>query len=144
MITPRYLNALLFFLVLVAACDGTAAKPVVATLRGTGGAYTNVTSQELQALLANKHFLLLNVHVPYEGEIEKTDAFIPYNAMDKNLDKLPVGKDAMVVVYCRSGPMSEKAAETLVKLGYTNVRKLDRGMIGWKQAGLPIITRKQQ
>jgi len=131
---------------LVAACNDNA-KSVAATPRGirvevAGGAYSKVTPQELQMLLGNKAFSLINVHTPYEGEIEKTDANIPYNEIEKIVDKLPSDKNAMVVLYCRSGPMSQKATEALVKLGYTNVWKLDRGMVGWEQAGLPIVTKK--
>jgi len=131
---------------LVAPCNDNA-KSVTATPQGRrvevkGGAYTKVEPQELQTLLANKAFPLINVHTPYEGEIEKTDANIPYNEIEKIVDKLPPDKNAMVVLYCRSGPMSQKATEALVKLGYTNVWKLDRGMVGWEQAGLPIVTKK--
>jgi rhodanese-related sulfurtransferase len=131
---------------LVAACDDNT-KTVAATPHGTrvevkGGSYTTVAPQELQMLLANKKFPLINVHVPYEGEIEKTDALIPYNEIDKIVDKLPLDKNAMLVLYCRGGPMSQKAAEALVTLGYTNVWNLDRGMVGWKEAGLPIVTKK--
>ena len=130
---------------LIAACNDntrSVATPHGTRVEVTGGAYTEVAPQELQTLLANKTFPLINVHTPYEGEIEKTDANIPYNEIDKIVDKLPSDKNAMVVLYCRSGPMSQKATEALVKLGYTNVWKLDRGMVGWEQAGLPIVTKK--
>ncbi len=147
MIARLYLFAFLFLMALVTACDDNAAKSVAATPHGTrvettGGAYTEVTPQELRTLLANKNFSLINVHIPYEGEIERTDAVIPYNEIDKIIDKLPSDKNAMVVLYCRSGPMSQKATEALVKLGYANVWKLDRGMVGWKEAGLPIVTKR--
>jgi rhodanese-related sulfurtransferase len=101
-----------------------------------------IEPQELQTLLADKKFSLINVHVPYEGEIEKTDALIPYNKVDKIVEKLPSDKAAMVVLYCRSGRMSRESTEALVTLGYTNVWNLDRGMIGWKEAGFPIVTTK--
>ena len=133
---------------LVAACDRNAAKSVAGNPRGTrveitGGAYTKVAPQDLKTLLANKTFPLINVHTPYEGEIEGTDAIIPYNEIDKIVDKLPSDKNAMVVLYCRSGRMTQKATEALVTLGYTNVWNLDRGMIGWKEAGFPIVTKKR-
>ena len=101
-----------------------------------------VTPQELRTLLATKNFLLINVHIPYEGEIEKTDAIIPYNEIDKIIATLPSDKNAMVVLYCRSGSMSQQSTEALVKLGYSNLWKLDRGMVGWKEAGLPIVTKR--
>lgn len=108
------------------------------------GVYTNISPLELSVLLADKNFSLINVHIPYESEIANTDAFIPYNEMDKNLHKLPKGKTAQIVLYCRSGRMSQDAAETLVRLGYTNVWNLDRGMIGWEQARFQLMTKKQQ
>jgi len=101
--------------------------------------YKNITSQELKAMLIRKDFFLANVHIPYEGEIEKTDAFIPYNEIEKNPDKLPKDKNAKIVLYCRSGSMSKIAAGKLVSLGYVNVYNLTGGMINWEKQGNTLI-----
>ena len=103
-----------------------------------GGSYTDVSAVGLVAMLANKDFPLINVHIPYEGEIEGTDQFIAYNEIEQNLDKLPAEKDARIVLYCRSGSMSATAARTLIDLGYTDIWNLDGGMIDWEQAGYPL------
>ena len=81
---------------------------------------------------------LINVHIPYEGGIQGTDAFVPFNTITKRLGELPADRDAEVVLYCKSGRMSEIAARQLVKLGYTNVKQLRGGMIAWQRAGLPL------
>lgn len=104
-----------------------------------GGTYTDVSARGLARLLESKDFPLINVHVPYEGEIGGTDAFIPFDQVAANLGKLPASKAAKVVLYCRSGSMSAIAARTLVRLGYTEVWNLDGGMIAWQQAGYPLI-----
>jgi rhodanese-related sulfurtransferase len=104
-----------------------------------GGSYTDVSAACLAVMLQNKDFTLINVHIPYEGEIEGTDLFIPYNEVEANLDRLPADKDARLVVYCRSGSMSAIASRTLVGLGYTNVWNLDGGMIAWGQSGYPLV-----
>ena len=65
--------------------------------------------------------------------------FIPYNEIESNLDKLPQDKDAKIVLYCRSGRMSEESAQTLTKLGYTNVYSHTGGMIDWEAKGYPIL-----
>ena len=104
-----------------------------------GGSYTNVNAAGLNAMLKNKDFLLINVHIPYEGEIEQTDLFIPYNEIEQNLEKLPANKDAKIFLYCRTDRMSRIAASVMVKLGYTNIWHLDSGMIGWEKAGYPLV-----
>lgn len=104
-----------------------------------GGFFMNAEAAELKRMLLNKDFFLVNVHVPYEGEIAATDAFIPYNEVETNLSKFPADKSAKIFLYCRSGRMSATAAETLVKLGFKNISNLEGGMIAWKNAGFPIL-----
>lgn len=96
---------------------------------------------QLVAMLAQKDFFLVNVHIPYEGEIKDTDAFIAYDTIADNLDKLPQDKNAKIVVYCRSGGMSAIAARELVHLGFTQVSDLAGGMIDWEKSGYKIITK---
>jgi len=81
--------------------------------------------------------------VPYEGELDRTDLFIPYDQITSRLAELPSAKDAKILVYCRSGRMSTIAAKALVGLGYTNVWELDGGMIAWEAAGYQIMQRPQ-
>lgn len=100
--------------------------------------FTNITSTQLFEMLKNKDFYFLNVHTPYEGEIVKTDAFIPFDQLDQNLAKLPQDKSAKIVVYCRSGRMSEEASQKLAELGYTNVSNLLLGMHDWQSKGYPL------
>jgi phage shock protein E len=103
-----------------------------------GGRYTNVSATVLVRMLAKKDFPLVNVHIPFEGDIAGTDFSFPFNQAEANLAKLPTDKSARVVLYCRSGSMSGIAARALVKLGFTNVWNLDGGMIAWQEAGYPL------
>ena len=97
--------------------------------------YTNITSDQLYEMLKSKDFYFINVHIPYEGEIEGTDAFIPYNKIAQNLDKLPEDKSTKIVLYCQRGRMSEIAAQELSDLGYTNVYNHLFGMHDWQSKG---------
>lgn len=101
-------------------------KPVIL------GYYTDVTPDQLKGMLDKKDFVFINVHTPYAGEIADTDLFIPYDQLAKNVDKLPQDKNAKIFLYCSSGHMSTQGAETLVRLGYTNVYGLAGGMKAWQ------------
>ncbi len=146
-LTPFILLAL--FALIPVACGGQTETPIAEidlaaetqTVSVGAGSYTDVSVEGLAALLEDKDFPLINVHIPYEGEIEGTDVFIPFNEMEANLDKLPTDKNARIVLYCRSGSMSAQASQTLVELGYSDVWNLDGGMIAWKNSGRPLINR---
>lgn len=103
--------------------------------------YKNVSVDELATALKSKDFTLVNVHIPYIGDIEGTDISIPFNKIADNLDKLPKNKDAKIVLYCQSGNMSVSAAKSLVSLGYTNIINVSGGMIEWQKQGYPLIQR---
>jgi rhodanese-related sulfurtransferase len=115
------------------------APPVV--VRVPGGSYHELRPSALHALLPHKHFLLVNVHIPYAGEIAQTDRFIPYTAIDRSLRMLPSSKTAMIVVYCRSGRMSAIAAARLVRLGFRDVWDLAGGMDAWRGQGYQLRIR---
>ncbi|MBI4999539.1 rhodanese-like domain-containing protein, partial [Candidatus Gottesmanbacteria bacterium] len=77
----------------------------------------------------------MNVHTPYEAEIERTDVFIKFDEIEKNLQQLPQDKTGRIILYCKTGKMSETAAKKLAELGFTNVSHLKGGMEGWRKAG---------
>ena len=74
-------------------------------------------------------------------ELIKTDVKLgtgAFNEIQNHLDELPADKNAPVVLYCRSGPMSVRAATTLAGLGYTRIYSLNGGFNAWSAAGLPM------
>jgi len=142
MVTRSSLIILLVSVMLLTACSAGQAPNATVEIVGNqvqveGGSYTEVSAPELQTMLVDKDFILVNVHIPFEGNIPATDISIPYDQISQNLEKLPE-KTAKIVLYCRSGRMSTIAAEALVSLGYTNIWELTGGMVAWEQAGLAI------
>lgn len=48
-------------------------------------------------------------------------------------------KDTPLITYCKKGMRAAIAGADLVRMGYTNVKYLAGGILGWKSAGYPII-----
>jgi len=120
---------------LLVSCSGSERAP-------SGGAeetWTRIDPATLDDMLRTDDVFLVNVHVPYEGEIPSTDAFISYDEITSHLDELPTDP-ANVVIYCRSGNMSTTAAQALVDAGVTGFSELEGGYEGWRAAGLPFST----
>lgn len=53
--------------------------------------------------------------------------------------ELAIAKDTKVVLYCSIGYRSEKAGETLQKMGYTQVYNLYGSIFEWANQGFPIV-----
>lgn len=143
---PVRLAALLLIAAVAASCGGSAgeagptSRPEATDTRAgapdqAAPGYTELAPLQLHAMMASKDFLLVNVHIPFAGDLPGTDLSIPYDEISARAAELPGGKEARIVLYCRSGHMSGQAAATLVSLGYTNVYELTGGMQAWKAVG---------
>ena len=136
----RTIGVIVGLSLLVAACSGVSDQGSGGNVGqfvpvDGGGSYTDITEQDLQAMLVAKDFFFVNVHIPYEGEIPDTDAFILFDEIGSRLGDFPSEKAAKVVLYCRSGSMSSIAARELVGNGFTNVYNLGGGFRAWEGAG---------
>ena len=80
-----------------------------------------IKSQEYGQLASRPDVFVLDVHIPEQPHLPQTNAFIPYNQLTQNLDKLPQNKNTPILIYCRSGSMSRQAAQTLAKLVHSNL-----------------------
>lgn len=89
-----------------------------------------------EEVIATGDAIVVNVHVPYEGHIEGTNAFIPFDEVGSSA--LPADLNQPIALYCRSGNMSATATRTLVEMGYTDVVDLAVGMNAWVEAGRPL------
>ena len=66
---------------------------------------------------------MINVYVPYDGEIDGTDLLMPFDDIDTSA--LPPDRATPLAVYSRSDTMSAVAVVALAALGYTNNVELD-------------------
>lgn len=49
-------------------------------------------------------------------------------------------RERPVILYCLSGGRSALAAEALLRLGFANPMSLGHGILGWEDAGHPVVT----
>lgn len=106
--------------------------------------YRTLTIDEFAEIIANEpeQYAIVNVHIPYEGEVAETDIYIPYNDIEALASALP-DKNAPIILYCRSGRMSEEAVRALAELGYTQVWDVPGGMNAWHESGRELLYTEQ-
>ena len=93
-------------------------------------------------IIDNPDGFLLDVRTQAEWEQDghlENATLIPHTELESREGELPSGKDALILLYCRSGNRSQDAAQTLLDMGFTNLMELETGINGWKNAGLPVV-----
>ena len=98
-----------------------------------------ISPQQLHAALANKDFLLIDVHTPNAGSIPGTDARIASNDIPALVAFIGPNLDTKVVLTCLMGGMSKSAGNALVTLGYRNISELTGGVSAWTTAGYSLV-----
>lgn len=93
---------------------------------------------EFAARLEDPDVVVVNVHLPDEGNLPDTDVSIPFDEISES-DALPSDLDTPLAVYCKSGNMSADAVADLAALGYTDVVELDGGFEAWVDAGRGLL-----
>lgn len=103
--------------------------------------YQNISMDRFVEMMEHKDFVLIDVHIPYAGEIPETNLLIPFNDIKQHKNELPDDKNVKIIVYCLSGPMGYVAAEKLVSLGYSQVIHIQGGMVSWINSGKSLVNR---
>lgn len=58
--------------------------------------------------------------------------------LERDVEALIPDKGAGIILYCGGGFRSALAADSLRKMGYTNVRSMTGGIKAWREAGYPM------
>lgn len=105
----------------------------------------NISSSDLQAIAKHDNgTIYIDVRSPGEIDAQGGTLSFPrtYNIERGWLEyrapeRIP-NKDTPIVVFCGTGQRSPFATQTLLDLGYTNVKNFAAGFISWRNAGLPV------
>ncbi len=82
--------------------------------------------------------VVISADGPGGGRLARTDLVIPNDRIVRD-ERLPADRSTPILLYCKTGRMSRKAAAALVRAGYTDVNYLKGGLDAWRAAGRPIF-----
>lgn len=95
--------------------------------------YEQITAEKAKSIMdTEEDYIIIDARTEEEfneGHIEGAILIPEYEIASRAEKELP-DKDALILVYCRSGRRSKIASEELVNLGYTNVKEFG-GIIDW-------------
>lgn len=104
---------------------------------------TEVSIDEVaRRIEAGEAFALIDVREESElarGRI-KTARHMGRGILERDIEKAYPALDADIVLYCGGGYRSALSAESLQKMGYTNVKSMAGGWRAWTAKGLPTET----
>lgn len=96
-----------------------------------------ISVADFRAKIKDKSVQLVDVRTPEEfaaGHIKGARNIDVQSADFESRAKEEISTKKPVAVYCRSGKRSQRAAETLSKMGYKVIYNMDGGFIAWEAA----------
>jgi len=95
----------------------------------------DITVEELKERLENGESLnFYDVREEHEYEEDNLGAvLIPLGDLPDHLDELEPLKDEEIIIHCRSGARSGKAAKFLESQGFSNVRNVLGGILAYRE-----------
>lgn len=89
----------------------------------------------------NEKLIIIDVRETNEWETGKIPNAIHLSKgiIERDIEKIITDNQSNIVVYCSGGYRCALVADTLQKMGYTNVFSLDTGLQGWLDAGYSLV-----
>jgi len=93
-----------------------------------------------QRLDRGERFLLVDVREESEFAADHlpTAIHLGRGILERDIEEKVPDPTQELVLYCGGGFRSALAAESLKKMGFTNVISMDGGIRGWRDAGFPV------
>jgi rhodanese-related sulfurtransferase/fermentation-respiration switch protein FrsA (DUF1100 family) len=108
---------------------------VEASLRPVLDGIPQISVQELKRKLdAKDDVFVLDVREPHEHKVANLGAsLIPVGDIERRASELADKKNSEIVVYCKAGIRSQKAALALKQAGFTKISNLTGGILAWAE-----------
>lgn len=65
---------------------------------------------------------------------------LPLSELENKFESVLKDKNKPIVIHCRSGARSMNACMFLMSKGYSDLTNVTGGIMGWAQAGYPVVT----
>jgi molybdopterin/thiamine biosynthesis adenylyltransferase/rhodanese-related sulfurtransferase len=84
---------------------------------------------------------LIDVREPHEWEEAHLEGatHLPQGELLDRIEEVVPDRSERIVLYCRTDNRSSRAADALKDLGYENVSVMRGGIVGWQEAGFPVV-----
>ena len=135
------------FLASIGPANAQEAEPLVGLeyLAQVNQRIVNIDTDELDRLIQADPSLVI-IDVRHESEVNarggmidgRREIIVPRGWLEFRMPNEVADKDTPIVVYCGINQRSPLAAETLERMGYTNVKNYADGFFAWRDQGKPI------
>lgn len=100
---------------------------------------TLISPAKLKNKLSCEKCILVDVRSKDESNASRipNSICVPLDELEEYSKSL--SREADVIVYCRSGNRSTKAAEVLLKAGHENIYNLEGGILEWQKQGFDVL-----
>jgi rhodanese-related sulfurtransferase len=105
------------------------------------------TSMEVKGRLDRRepfHFIDVREDEEFTTNRAQGARHIGRGVIERDIENLIPDKQAEIVLYCGGGYRSALAAESLGRMGYTNVWSMDGGIRAWREAGYPLEQERER
>ncbi|PKO44480.1 MAG: rhodanese-like domain-containing protein [Betaproteobacteria bacterium HGW-Betaproteobacteria-22] len=116
----------------------------IVLLAGCNSQVASVTPKEAATMFSEQKAVIVDVREDDEWKAQHIEGaiHIPLAQVEARLGELVQYKDSPVILQCRSGKRSAKAAEVLKSAGFTLTYNLTGGINAWTNDGLPTSQEK--
>ncbi|MEO1038210.1 MAG: rhodanese-like domain-containing protein [Pseudomonadota bacterium] len=99
----------------------------------------DLTPEDIKAGLDSGTMLLIDVREPAEYEAERIPGALLHALSTFDPSAMPTDADRRVILHCKSGGRSARAAEACQAAGVNVTGHMAGGIGAWKEAGFPVF-----
>jgi molybdopterin/thiamine biosynthesis adenylyltransferase/rhodanese-related sulfurtransferase len=100
-----------------------------------------IANDKVREEIAAGEAKLIDVREPHEWDEAHLEGatHVPQAELGDRVEELVPDRSQRILLYCRTDNRSSRAADALRDLGYENVSVMRDGIVGWQEAGFPVV-----